>query len=159
MISTVSAASLPMKLTAGSMFLRRGPPRPNELTSPVHWFDSYAEYTQQNPVPVARMHGIVVDEANRAWVLVTVPDPEFRMKPSYEADSQGLSPPSRTHAAYNSVIEVWDLDTGKLLTGIRASPSLRAFADNRHVYGYIETTAGEIRARVWRLELKDPATQ
>lgn len=129
-----------------------------ELTSPVNWFDSYAEYERDNSVRLSRMKSIAVDEHNRAWVLFNVPNPAFVENESMAPGSDGFDPVIRTLTSSNSVIEVWDLSSGKLLAGIKLSPRLIAFSDSRHVYTYIETDSGEIRARVWSFALDVPTS-
>lgn len=120
------------------------------LTSPVEWFESYARYTNDNPIPIARMTSIAVDDHNRAWVLFNVPDPAYQPAP-FKKDSEGMVPIAVLNEQYNSAIEVWDLETGALLTGILVPPFLQRFAGDQHTYSFIETPSGEVRARVWGL--------
>ena len=131
----------------------------HELTSDVDWFDSYAEYSETNRVPLSRLSDIVVDEQNRAWVLISVPNPTFKPDPSVKPASDMIDPLSRTLNSANTIIEVWDLNTGTLITGMKVSPRLIDFADAHHVYTYIETPSGEVRLRVWRMTLEDPDTR
>ena len=137
--------------------LVRGGSVSDRVESPVNWFEAYSQPPSDDLALVPRIVDVSVDAENRAWFLITVPNPSYVAPPNLRELSDretGATPMFELNKMYDTAIEVWDLSTRELLTGIVVDPKLRGFAAPLEPYTLIETDTGELQAHVWRLSLR-----
>ncbi len=95
------------------------------------------------------------DDSGRLWVAVSVPDlewPEFvTISGSIEGEYTEILDHQR---AFDTVIEVIDIQTGALLTSTRFDQSLYTFMSDDEIVSSSHEEDGSTRVHVWRLSLQ-----
>jgi hypothetical protein len=123
-----------------------------KLSSTVDWFDGYKIDNKHIVGPgYGRVKDMSVDEQGRVWILMLLSSPTWKPKPSGRPD--GRTPLKEMHHAWDTAIEVWDLNKGQLITGKVFDEYLTGFADENHVYTIVEDAEGDQHVRAWKLEL------
>lgn len=123
------------------------------------WFRPWTE--QPEGAPFTRRQrptvtGVREDAAGRLWVTIIVPARDWRPRPG-PGDSNLL----RTEIAdlYNTIIEVIDVENGRLLARSRYDRFIGGLGGSALVHGSRSDGEGNTVIDVWRLRLDSPATE
>ena len=94
--------------------------------------------------PETQIIGLEVDEADRLWIFVVVPDAKWTAPKSKEDVT--------TRRVMDTLIEVIDPATGRLIAATRIDEVVIPYARGR-AYSMLEEPSGDLRAQIWRLEV------
>ncbi|MBT8163915.1 MAG: hypothetical protein KJO97_00070 [Acidimicrobiia bacterium] len=121
-------------------------------TRELEWFEpyeGYRPYTLEEP-PQPMLDGLHLDENGHAWVLFWVAAEDWRdhleLRPfagEMRVQSYGNGP------IYDTVIEVWDLEAGRVLASTRVSETVHGFLPNGRLYGVDNLDDGTPLTRSW----------
>ncbi|HEY9470468.1 MAG TPA: hypothetical protein VIQ76_12725 [Propionibacteriaceae bacterium] len=113
--------------------------------------------------PQPKVVGVQEDAQGRLWILSVVADPKWR-----DAFSRERLPPRRqgspayygvesVNALYDSMIEIIDLRTKRLISSTRVDEAVAGFAGPALAWSSIGEggQSGIVRIRLWALELRD----
>ena len=120
------------------------------LTDDIDWFDAYAS-NDRSKWP--RLLSVTVDDEDRLWVLISLQVQGYKYNRDLE-DSNGFAAIPDVHGGNDSVVEVWDLKSGRLLAGTRIDQAMRGFGDGSHIYTYADAPDGAYALRFWRMTLQ-----
>jgi hypothetical protein len=106
-------------------------------------------------VPNAGVRAIREDREGRLWVAVLVPgsDWESGVGPQEQFTGQVTTGITNMERAFDTIIEVIDPETGRILGTQRLSVPVQGFVDDGRVYAIEITPIGDYRISVWKLEL------
>ena len=124
------------------------------LQREYRWFREELTAPQVTP-PSAEMHGIWEDSKDRLWVIVWIPDQNWRkVRAAVGPDGEYYAACDRSRV-YDSSVAIFDSRTGRL---IATDTFDAAFIPMRRGYFYScrETDDGSPRIDVWQLELATP---
>jgi len=99
---------------------------------------------ERNQQPPAQIAGLEADEAGLLWVFAVLPDANW----SPPTPGSRLDPGSM----YDTVVEIIDPDTGRLLARSRLDPLVLPFARGR-AYSMVEEESGDLRIQVWQMKV------
>jgi len=107
-------------------------------------------------VNITSLTDIVVDASGRPWVLIDRQDPDWRPAPGHDPNMP-LSF-EVVAARTDHVIEILDPRDGSVISTSFTDPDgvLKGFLDTSHVFGFRETTGGNVEVVVWRTYLVRP---
>lgn len=123
----------------------------------VPWFEPYAKSqgsaTEVRPNPSLR--ALQEDEDGLLWVLVSVPDGDWRpMPPARVEGGMEFISSAQRNDLHDTVVEVLDVEKGALVASLRVDAHLFGFFPGPGVvYAYAEDEAGHPRYRIFRLHL------
>lgn len=130
-----------------------------ELTRDVPWFPpaEHAGFVDATSPPNVELGLIHADRAGRLWVVLQVPDPRWEESLVMRPDPYGRERlvPGNPRQYQDSVIEVIDPETGRIVARARTDHRIRGFVEDGLVYTYEETDALEPVVRI--LELRPNA--
>lgn len=124
------------------------------LDREVDWFES-TEFEKGRGVrrdkpPRCQVAEFRIDERGLMWTMVWVPDPEWKESIYVTKDERGGERLLANHDDYHdTVIEVIDPETGRVLVSQRFDPRFTRWADADHVYKYYEEPTPHYK--VWRV--------
>lgn len=127
------------------------------LERDARWFRPWETDPPISPdhAPDPRLQAIEIDSAGRLWILAMVADPHYRdalirrdgpRGPRYEFTEQDR--------VFDSIIEVIDPVSGRLLSSLRVPQVLHNFAGPGLVFGSREDADGMPFLDVWRVHLQ-----
>lgn len=124
--------------------------RVDVLERTVEWFEPWERDNPFGPDHELqpRVVDISVDSAGRIWTLVHIPDPEWRdglVRIEHGWDIADVN------AVFDTVLEVIEPETGRVLWSDRFGRALYGFIDGGFVYGYREDEMGTPFIDVWRV--------
>ena len=122
------------------------------------WFEPWTEPAKPNEKqPLPEIRG-VRQVGDRLWVLIHVADARWEPRPPVQCGGAGMLcvADSDWERIYDTVIEVIDLPTRRLVASTRVSQRLLGFAGDGVAASYEEDTDGNPRYAVWRLVLREP---
>lgn len=127
----------------------------------VDWFPANVPITGAfNAVrPPARIADLSVGADGRIWVLIRRAHPDW--KPTAPAGGPQLAPmrpgglPSASsfNDLFETVLEVLDQDSGRLLASRVLPGSYRGFVDGQHIAEIFDDDDGHITLKVWQMDL------
>jgi hypothetical protein len=127
-----------------------------ELRRIVPWFEPWTldkPITPETPPPHS-IRAIRADSAHRVWVLLDVPDDRFAEGIEREMTSRGTFWNIVDYErVYDSVIEVIDVNSGRVLVSHRSDYWIPNFIGTDLVYAYREDEGGTPSLHIWRLRL------
>lgn len=120
----------------------------------VDWFRPWKTFTPpfRDPAP-PRIYSISEDDQGRLWVMIYVPDQEFRPLPRPDRSSL-FAPMGEDHPSFDTLVEVIDVNAGKVLASRRFESMLGAFLRDQHVPIPSLDSDGEQVFRIMRLTLE-----
>jgi len=129
-----------------------------ELQRMARWFPP--QITTQSPgrekPPTPSVGGIWHDGHEQLWVILQVPDANWRAPPAAMLPQGERGPPVDWDREYDTIVEVINTRTGRLLASQRFGELLRRLMPGGHVAHYREDTDGEPFLAVWQLSLSIP---
>lgn len=116
----------------------------------VSWFPQFSGYPtgvyQSAPPPPLLLHARE-DDGGRLWTFAAIPDPAWtpgmKVKPS----------PEWFERTFDTMIEVIDISSGKLLASYRHPSRLAAVCGSELMYSAVETAEGDLRVQIVRPRL------
>jgi hypothetical protein len=111
----------------------------------VPWFPPQNEAA---PPPQPTLRALTYDEDGMLWVLINVPDPEWDEELPSDASSSAVA-----HRMFDTVIEIIDPGTGRLLTSHRHSKAFFQFIAPGLVPIFEEGEGGARYIDLWKIEL------
>jgi hypothetical protein len=131
-----------------------------EIVRDVDWFEPYDDWLalSKDRLPFPYIEQIYRDDAGRLWVLVTIGDPGWadHLEPYILPDGRNLPQPASWDGVYDTIVEVFDPDSGKLLATQRIPVMLIGHVEGDLVISRSETPKGGFQLRVWRMALTQP---
>lgn len=125
------------------------------VTGSPDWFPPDGERGKIGRDPPVPMLGQTLQTENGYLIsLCYVPDRDWRTGP--ERDESGhlsLRTATSINAYWDTVIQVLDPVSGRLLASTRVDPHLRGFADPDHLFSFVEDDLGNVFVEVWRVEV------
>ena len=122
------------------------------------WFRDNSRTWDGKSPPTAEMCGVWEDPYRRLWILVRVPGARWRDVPKVGGEEGGFSyDPSEWTSAYDTMIDVVDLQSGRLLVSEKVDPAAVLFTHDGLMPSYRETDAGYPRIDVWHAALITPS--
>lgn len=128
------------------------------LERDVSWFEPYTgagPLAREEP-PNPSVRGIQEDDTGLLWLLIGVPDEEWRPLPPARIHDGGMTTTSRGqyNKLFDTLIKVIDPDLGAVVTSLRIEPlSSRGFIGPGIIYTYAEDELGHPWYEIWRLSL------
>ncbi|TVP43049.1 MAG: 6-bladed beta-propeller [Gemmatimonadales bacterium] len=106
-------------------------------------------------VPNPWVRAIREDREGRLWVVALVPgtDWESGVGPQEQFTGEVLTGINNMERAFDTIIEVIDPDSGRILGSQRLSMPVQGFVDDGRVYAVEITPIGDYRISVWELKL------
>lgn len=132
-----------------------------ELQRLASWFPPVEtpRYPGLNQPPTPWVHGIWMDrERQQLWTMLRVPDAKWAPQPGAQAGHSGRARPViRWDREYDTIVEVIDLATGRLLATQRYDEALWQLVPGGYVTRYREAPDGEPFLDVWQLRIVTPS--
>jgi hypothetical protein len=104
--------------------------------------------------PTPAMHGIWEDADGLLWTVARVKAPSWRPGPSFQDWRAGKGKPQPVHESFDTIIEVIDPATGKLIASLRVDPFVINALSEGYVASYREETDGTPVVDVWQVRLQ-----
>lgn len=131
------------------------------LTRAVDWFPPYE--SGSGGEPRATLYAVRVDSEGRVWTLVQVPDANWRDAPELPSSARALAtgepppppPPSALDRRYDSIVEVIDPETGRLLASSRVDPMLTQLLPDGYAASYRQDEIGNPFVDIWQFDFQD----
>lgn len=131
--------------------LLRSVTRRTEWFQPWDYIDGQELDVSLQPMTVA----VWQDRQERLWTMVRVPAPDARPPTRARAEREQPMPPfDVVDAGHDSIIEVIDPLTGRLLASQRFPQYLMGAIGEDIVYSMRATPEGDLRIDIWRVELE-----
>jgi len=128
----------------------------------VPWFERRERFEGVGPerVPQTRLSD-VREIGGNLWILIAVGDIDWRrgLRPWVGAVGRVDGETHRIEQyqyVYDTVIEVVDLPSGRLVSTKRVRDFMPSFIDDEHVFGYRVDEDGQPRLDIWRVWLTNP---
>jgi hypothetical protein len=122
------------------------------------WFVEWSPWSRmpmpQVEVPRPMVRSLAVDSQDRVWVAVLVPDAHWRPTPSVSEESFLQS--DWWNGAFDTVIEIVDLRTGRLVASQRLSNAFRELVAPGLIAEYRVDQQKRGTMRIWRIDLIRP---
>jgi hypothetical protein len=130
--------------------------RTRRIDRRVPWFQPYDRSPRVTPdtAPAPVLRDFLFRSDRLLWVMINYPADDYAR---YLEASQLTSDivgyrMTRADKLRNTVVEVIDIESGRVLVTRRFSPMFLGFLDDHHVYSYAEDDLGAGRYDVWRIE-------
>lgn len=120
------------------------------------WEGSRASRTSPTEKPNSYPVGIRERQAGQLWVVVRVPDANWKpdQKSSRSSESAAVYYSStQPQRAWDTMIELIDTTSGTVIARAKSSGALGAFVDDKHVLRYSADEDGRMFAEIVRIEL------
>ena len=130
--------------------------RIRRLVRNVAWFQPWTNgWAPWIAPPPPRLWSIRQDDAGILWVVVHVPDPNWRRIPARQTNipDHEKHMPVDYHEFYDTVVEAWDLSGGRFLTSLRSDFRMKGFLYGGLLYSAREDEVGNYFYDVWKLTL------
>lgn len=112
----------------------------------VPWFAPRTEFAEP-PQPTLR--ALAYDEDGMLWVLINVPDPQW----DGELDPDAQPSVERSHRMFDTMIEIIDVSTGRLLVSYRHPKAFFRFIAPGLLPILEEREDGALHIEIWKAEL------
>ncbi len=124
-----------------------------ELQRMARWFPP--QVITQSPgrgkPPSPRVGGVWHDGLEHLWVVIQVPDANWRLPPDFTMPQGELGPPIEWDREYDTIIEIINTRTGQLVATQRYGEMLGQLLPGGYISHYREDADGEPYLAVWQL--------
>ena len=131
--------------------------RLNTIRRNAEWFKPHARTVDFRPdhAPPPLVTQIHEDSSGLLWVLISVADDDWRQALTLRRDHPDgpTYVPRDMHSYFDTIVEVLDPATGRLLSSARVDRYITRFADATHLVSFTESSTGAPRAEIWRVEI------
>lgn len=134
-----------------------------ELVRKVAWFPPHEGVPiSVDAAPQPTVMGLHEDDRGRLWVLTVLPDPNWRsavgnILPRTHGGGRSPIPVVQNYDAYyDSLIEVIDPTSGRLITAQRFPQALGFLVGSQFVAMRRESEAGDFFVQTWRVQFREP---
>jgi hypothetical protein len=125
------------------------------LDRAADWFPRYEDRGRDGE-PTANLYAVHLDSAGRVWTLVQVPDANWRDAPELRGGLlPGGPPPVVMDRRYDSIVEVMDPETGRLLASSRVDSMLTQLLSDGYAASYWQDEIGNPFVDIWRFDFRD----
>ncbi len=128
------------------------------LQRDASWFVVDSDYKGPASVvpPPSRVHAIWEDKNGRVWIAILVADQNWKRTNARAQEGDMIPMPrAQNGAIYDTIIEVIDIDAGRLVSSVRFPDYMLTAGSGQPFVSYHEDVVGRPSYKVWRFTLHE----